>query len=336
MTPVTYDELPGWQRDNHKEALAAFLRSCQTFSALPSDRLLMEGRPMGAYRDWQEVCQEGKAFVQGDEVRARHFFESRFNPFLVSSWMETRGRFTGYFEIGLKGSKTRHGPYQYPIYKLPTGMDKKKPYFTRKEIDEGVLAGKGLELCWVDDPVRLFFLHVQGSGQVVLEDGKIMRIGYAGKNGHAYASLGRFMIDNHLIEEKNLSADSVKQWLYTNPAKAKEVMAHNASYVFFKEIKGDGPVGAQGIALTEERSLAIDKRYLPYGTPIWLNVTLAATPNYPKSSYHRLMIAQDTGSAIRGSVRGDIFFGAGVRAEERAGYTNTIGTYYILLPLGVL
>ena len=206
------------------------------------------------------------------------------------------------------------------------------PYADRAAIEKGALVGRGLELVWVDDPVDAFFLEIQGSGRVHLDEGSVMRVGYAGKNGHAYTAIGRVLVKMGALELEAVTMGSIRAWLAANPAKARDVLIKNRSFVFFREIQGPGPIGAQGVALSAGRSLAVDRKFLPLGVPLFV---AADDPAGRLAPVRRLMVAQDTGGAIRGPVRGDIFFGHGARAAANAGQARLRGRYWILLPVSV-
>ena len=253
----------------------------------------------------------------------------------------------------LRGARSQGGPYQTPLYKRPKdlvlvglGEFKKNwrgkrlagrlengrlvPYASRTEIEEGKLSGKNLELVWVDDPVDAFFLHIQGSGRVTFSDGTSMRVGYDGHNGHNYTSIGRILIEQGEISKEKMSMQAIRKWLAANPDKGQKLMRQNGSFIFFREIGDEGPIGAQGVALTPGRSLAVDKRFLPYGLPVYLYTF--TDPLDQKSPISRLMVAQDTGGAIKGVIRGDVFWGFGELAAERAGKMKERGSYFALLP----
>jgi membrane-bound lytic murein transglycosylase A len=204
-----------------------------------------------------------------------------------------------------------------------------RPYENRAAIESGALRGRGLEMLWVDDPVDAFFLQIQGSGRVMLEDGTSLRIGYAGQNGHPYVAIGRELIARGALTREAVSMPAIRDWLRANPQEADAVMNRNPSFVFFRELDGDGPVGAQGVALTPGRSLAVDRSFVPYGVPVWLD---AEDPVDGEVRVQRLLVAQDTGGAIRGPVRGDVFWGHGPEAEHRAGLMKSRGRYFLLLP----
>ena len=246
----------------------------------------------------------------------------------VADYGDATGLFTGYFEIGLHGSLRRHGRYQTPIYRPPPGRAK-GPRYTRAQIEDGALAGRGLALLWVDDPIDAFFLQIQGSGQVRLDDGRTIRLGYDGQNGLPYVPVGRLLIERGEIPRDQLTMASIQAWMRAHPKAGAALRREDPSYVFFREIKGDGPIGAERVVLTPERSLAVDRRYIPLGVPVWL----AAEERFaPDQRIRRLVVAQDTGGAIKGPVRGDLYWGAGSAAGDRAGAMDARGRYYLLLP----
>jgi len=331
LQKADFTKLNGWHQDRHTEALVSFKKSCKKFKTMPEAMAIHTSGIGGKYGDWKRLCNRADNIDAKDAVVVRKFFENNFTPYLASNWGKDSGIFTGYYEIELKGSRTRHGEYQYPIYARPADIKDGIKYYSREQIEGGALQGKGLEIAWANDPVRLFFLHVQGSGRIKLDDGSVMRVGYNGKNGYKYTSIGRYMIDKGYIEEKQISAQGIKKWLYESPHEIQTVLNQNDSYVFFRELSGDGPIGGQGVPLTPMRSLAVDKRFVPYGAPVWVDIALN-DEGLPGNSLKKLMVAQDTGAAIRGPVRGDVFFGYGERAEHMAGHQNNKGKYYILLP----
>lgn len=268
---------------------------------------------------------------------------------------DDQGLFTGYYEAELHGAWNRKPPYTVPIFRRPNDLitadlslfdpewkdrkiigriegEKFVPYFTRSAIETGALAGRDLEMLWVDDPVDAFFLHIQGSGRVRMTDGSIVRVGYAGKNGRPYVAIGRPLIERGAIPKETMSMRAIRDWLAAHPDQMDEVLNLNPSYVFFRQIDGEGPIGAQGVALTPGRSLAVDTKLLPLGAPVWLETT---DPLTPETSLRRLVIAQDTGGAIKGAVRGDLFWGYGDEAAAKAGAMKQQGRYFLLLPKGI-
>jgi membrane-bound lytic murein transglycosylase A len=329
---ITYNELAGWPVDDHAQALHTFLSSCPLLSAKARAQATGSGlhipEPV-----WQSLCDDAAATaLSGDLQAARDFFERRFVPWRISNNGREQGLFTGYYEPVLYGARRKYGDFLYPLYIAPPELARSKPYFSRTEIDGGALDGRGLEIIWVDDPVMLFFLHIQGSGRIKLMNGKELPIGYADQNGHGYVALGKVMRDEGLLAPDQVNFFTIRQWLYQNPQRAFDLMQRNPSYVFFKLRDKPGAIGAAGAALTPQRSLAVDSRYIPYGLPLFLETELPAQPLQQPLAFHRLVIAQDTGGAIKGPVRGDIFFGPGDEAEYLAGYMKGKGIYSLLVP----
>jgi len=352
LAAVGFDALPGWGADDPRKAFDAFLRSCTRMAGLPADRPMGDLREFGSAGRWQAICREAAAAKPADAAAARRFFEDRFRPWRAANGDEAEGLFTGYYEPELRGSRTRQGPYTIPLMKRPPDLvtvdlgafrDSLKgeriagrivdgalrPYADRAAIETGALDGRGLELLWVDDPVAAFFLHIQGSGRVVLPDGGAVRVGYAAQNGHRYFAVGRDLIERGAVAKEDMSLQAIRDWMRANPDEAPALMRRNPSYVFFRELSGEGPIGAQGAPLTPGRSLAVDPRFVPYGVPVWLDADHPLTDDRP---IRRLLVAQDTGGAIRGPVRGDLFWGAGAEAEAAAGRMKSRGGYYLLLP----
>ena len=352
LSPVEFAGLPGWNADRHSEALTALLRSCDRFLKMPAEKGLGAALPGAAAGDMQPACRAAQAVPPGHDLAARAFFEEWFRPWAVANNDRPDGLFTGYFEIELQGSLTPTEAYNVPVYRKPPDHvtvdlgdfdpdlagktvvgrvenGKLRPYYARGDIQNGVLGGKGIELVWLNDPLDAFMLHVQGSGRVVLPDGRWARIGYAANNGYPYKSIGRELIDRGELRADGASWPDIRAWMEANPARAADLLAVNRRYIFFGEITGEGPVGAQGVALTAGRSMAVDARYIPLGLPLWLDTTM---PGGGAQPLQRLMLAQDTGSAIKGPVRGDFFWGTGNAALEYAGRMKSQGRYYILLP----
>lgn len=340
FTAVPFAELPGWGADDLREAWPAFLSSCSV---------------LGKRSDWAEVCATARGVDGSDSVGIRDYFEANFVPQMVRApdGADT-GLITGYYEAMLHGSRKRNGAFQTPLYKVPDDLlvvdlgsvypqlknmrlrgrvvgKKVVPYGSRAEIERSGLPGK--ELMWVNDPVEAFFLEVQGSGRVQLDDtGEMVRIGYADQNGHPYLAIGRWMVDQGLLPRDQVSAQSIKAWLAAHPERQQEVLNANPSYVFFKESPipdpSVGPKGALGVPLTPARSVAIDQTLLPLGAPIFLATTQAGS-DVPMQ---KLVMGQDTGGAIRGAVRADFFYGFGKDAEDKAGLMKQQGRLWVLLP----
>ena len=336
LVETTFAALPGWRTDAHGEAVPAFRRSCQAFATKPPSATLGPGASGGTVASWSGVCRALALVPAGDDRAAREFFERWFTPYRVMAVDgDDEGLFTGYFEPTLAGARRTHGRFTVPIYRRPPDLVTVEPgafrVAPRAEIEAGALVRRGLELVWVDDAVDAFFLHIQGSGRIILRDGSVLRVGFAGSNGHPYTAIGAVLVAEGAIARERVSMPSIRAWLKAHPRAARGVMARNARYVFFRELTGAAPLGAQGVALTAGRSIAVDRRFLLLGAPLWLDATdaLARTP-----PLQRLMVAQDTGVAIRGAVRGDVFWGHGARAARRAGLMNQRGRYFLLLPKG--
>ena len=352
LTSVSFADLPDWSRSDPRPALAAFRRSCDALMAKPPVT------PLGAYggtvADWLAPCKDAQAVNGKDAQRVRRFFETDFSPRQIGAGAVKDGLFTGYYEPELHGSRTKHGRYQTPVYGLPTDLvsidlsqfpsalstqriagrldgAKLVPYATRAEIDANGLAPASV-LFYGDDPVAVFFLHIQGSGRVTLDDGKVERVAYAGQNGWPYTAIGKTLIAQGAMARENMSMQAIRDWLRAHPRKARAIMESDTSFVFFRELPvGDpalGAPGAEGPPLTPGASIAVDMKIHPLGAPFYV---VTRTPD-AAGNLHRLFVAQDTGGAIRGPVRADIFFGFGPDAELNAGGMKQTGQLYVLLP----
>jgi membrane-bound lytic murein transglycosylase A len=356
LAAVAFGDLDGWDDDTLGEAAVAFRRSCAALDRQPETRPLGAGGVAGTLADWRPPCKAAAAVDAGDHGAARAFFETWFTPFAATNNGQAEGLFTGYYEPSLDGARTANRSYAIPLHAPPPDLvtvdlgafrddlagrriagrviaGRLEPYPSRAEIVAGALAGQGLELAWVDDPIDAFFLHIQGSGRITMPDGEVMRVGYAGQNGHSYTAIGKVLIARDALSREAVSMQSIRAWLETNPDQADAIMNHNRSYVFFRELLGEGPLGAQGVALSPGRSLAVDRRHVPLSVPVWLETTRPAPEaDAAERPLHRLLIAQDTGGAIRGPVRGDVFWGAGAAAAAVAGRMKSEGRYYLLLP----
>lgn len=335
LKQVDFSDLDGWSEDDHKKALQAFIHSCNKFSKMPQNRLIGGQIAEITIGDFRDVCEIAEVVKTMSNKQTTNFFENWFKPFLVETrYGNSKGLFTGYYEASLRGSKVKTEVYKYPVYAKPKDLAS-DPYLSRKEIEEGALENKGLELLYVDDKVELFFMHIQGSGRVKLSNGTELRIAYAGRNNQPFTGVSNYMVDQGYLDRANMNAAGVKEWLKNNPNKADEVMNVNSAYTFFKISDGEYVVGGQGVPLTAERSLAVDSEVIPYGFPLWLDTSLKKK-DASREKYSHLFIAQDTGSAIKGVVRGDVFFGFGDEAESKAYYMASPGKYYILLPINVV
>ena len=342
LEPASWDALTNWEGDDPTDALAAFLQGCAMLATRP---------------EWSAVCAAGAAVppkARPDTIR--RYFRDNFDPFsAVNADQSQTGLVTGYYEPLLRGSRVRTETFRYPIYTQPQDLvsvdlsdvypdlkfkrlrgrivgNKLVPYFDRAEIESSGAPLKGLELAWVDDAVELFFLAIQGSGQILLPDGTRMRVGYADQNGHPFRSLGGALIRRGQIRAERASMQGIKEWARRHPLKIQAFMNVNPSYVFFKELPGDasGPIGTLGVPLTGERSIAVDQRVVPLGVPVFLATTFPNTTQ----ELNRLMVAQDTGGAISGAVRADFYWGFGDEAGALAGRMKQSGRMWVLLPKG--
>jgi membrane-bound lytic murein transglycosylase A len=309
MKILSFEDLEGWAADDHEAARQVFLNTCADLDA----------------PDWQSICAAATGISD-----ARMFFELLFRPDLIEE-AEREALFTGYFEPELDGARHRGGAYQFPIYRVPPEVRRGGQWLTRREIEtSGAMAGRGLEIAWVDDPVELFFLQIQGSGRERLPDGGFIRVGYGGANGHEYRSVGAELVRRGVYGAHQVSAQVIKNWVKRNPIQGADLLRHNDSFVFFREVNRvpahRGPLGAMNRSITEMRSIAVDPAFTPLGAPVWVEKD-------GKAPLRRLMIAQDTGSAIKGAQRADIFFGTGDAAGREAGTLKDPGRMVVLLPI---
>jgi len=306
-TFVDYADLDGWAEDNHQLALEVFRNTCADI-----DRT-----------EWAQLCDVAKS-----APAARDFFETFFQPVLIEDGDPML--FTGYFEPEIAGALSPSGDYPYPIYSLPPDLRGSASYYTRREIEEGALAEQGLEIAWLADPVDLFFLQVQGSGRIKLNNGQVMRVGYAGKNGRAYSSVGQELVRRGVYDDSQVSADVIRNWVRNNPEAGRELLWVNESYVFFRKLDdvpaSQGPLGAMNRSITPMRSIAVDPSITILGAPVWIEKD-------GESPLRQLMVAQDTGSAIKGAQRADIYFGTGRSAGRAAGRIKDGGRMIVLMPV---
>jgi membrane-bound lytic murein transglycosylase A len=353
---VTFADLPGWESDDHLAAFETFLKSCDAVGKVASKPVAKAASQCKAsIDDLAAACRVAQSMNSPTKKSAKTFFETQFVPHRVAQ-ANLNGLLTGYYEPVLEGSRTAQGKFQTPVYKRPPDLvnvvaeeDRASkpegythlrttaagdvPFPTRAEIEQGALAGKGLELLYLEDPVEVFFMHIQGSGRIHLTDGTTVRINYDGKNGHPYKSIGRYLIDQGLLAANKVSMAALGNWLRADKARGQQVMWQNQSFIFFRELASDseGPMGAMSVALTPGRSLAIDTGYHTLGTPLYVSAPDLGHATKDKR-FNRLMVAQDVGSAIKGPERGDIYFGSGEKAGQLAGVTKHAGNFFVLLP----
>jgi membrane-bound lytic murein transglycosylase A len=320
---ASYAPLPGWADDDASGAVAAFRQSCPRLLRQPTSYTLGPDGIAGRISDWVEPCRAAEQ-VQPGPVAARRFFEQWFQPLALGGG-ET-GLFTGYYEPELRGSLTRTAKFDTPLYRMPPKM-RQMP--TRAQIQAGALARRGLELLWVDDPVDAFFLEIQGSGRVRLTDGTVVGVEYAGQNGHPYFPVGRALVRWGELDNESVSMASIREWMRRNPSRMRELKAQNQSHIFFRQKDVVGARGAMGVPLTAGRSLAVDPKSVPLGVPLWVDLADAPTAG---RIVRRLVVAQDTGGAIKGAVRGDLFWGVGEEAGAAAGAMRARGRAWVLVP----
>jgi len=342
LTLASWMDLPDWRREPLRPALEAFNRGCSVLEKQDA---------------WKAVCAGAQTLLPtASEAEIASFFELNFDPYqVVNADDSTSGTVTGYYEPLLHGSRTKSSRYRYPLYGVPQDLlvidltsvypdlkgrrlrgrvegNRVVPYFSRGDIDSDSPPLKGLEIAWVDDAVDAFFLHIQGSGQVELENGERIRVGYAEQNGYPFRSLGALLIRRGEIPPERASMQGIKDWAKRHPNLVQKFMNENPSYVFFRELPRDlpGPIGSLGVPLTPERSIAVDPRVIPLGVPVYLATTFPNTAD----PLDRLMVAQDTGGAIAGGVRADFFWGFGDAAGGQAGKMRQAGRMWVLLPKG--
>ncbi len=373
--PLAWADIPGWNEDDHLAAYNAFRTSCKPIAAQhapPSDPkgldvkgldvkgLDVKGLDVKALGvSLRDPCVAARAEDISDAANAKTFFETRFVPLKLSRLGEDDGFVTGYYEPVLEGSRTPTEVYNVPVYRRPSnlfvrgftqdspslpnkgavyrkiGRRKLVPYYDRAEIEDGAIAGRGLEICWLKDPTDLLFAQIQGSARIHLPDGSTVRINYDAHNGYPYTAVGRVLIDRGIIPKEEMSMQRIREWMDQNPDGAKEVRRQNRAYVFFREVPlsdKDEAVGAQGVPLTPGRSIAVDRSLHVYGTPFFITGELPIESAQSKTPFHRLMIAQDTGSAIVGPARADLYFGAGADAGKVSGRLRHNMRFVMLVP----
>ena len=345
----------GWNDDDHLAAYGAFRTSCKPIAAqtgAPAD-----SKALGT--SLRDPCRIARGLDLTDSAKAKAFFEENFLPLRISRLGEGEGFVTGYYEPVIDGSRTQNEVYNVPVYRRPSnlfvrgtnqnsaglpnkgqvfrkiGRRKLVPYYDRAEIEDGAIEGRGLEICWLKNQTDLLFTQIQGSARVNLDDGSTLRINYDAHNGYPYTPVGRILIERNIIPRDQMSMQKIREWMEQNPDGANELRRQNRSYVFFREVQlsdKDEAVGAQGVPLTPGRSIAVDKSLHVYGTPFFIEGQLPIESEMSKTPFHRLMIAQDTGSAIVGPARADLYFGAGVDAGKIAGRLKSNMRFVILVP----
>lgn len=357
FSAASFSDLPGWQQDDLQGFMQAYRISCSRILKRGAGEQFASDPAWGTYGDWQAACRAASSVSDTNTAQVRAFIENNFKVVRATAGGDPEGLFTGYYESTLRGSRTKKGAYQHPLLARPDDLVMVELGEFREELKGQRIAGRVVDgklrvyenraaivggkmpsaqfrpLVWLDDPRDAFFVQVQGSGVVHLDDGSLMRVGYAAQNGHPYYAIGRELVKRGIYKKEDVSMDTIRSWLLQNPDKAEELMNTNPSYVFFSETKddgtGSGPKGGEGVGLTAKRSLAIDRSRMPYGFPVYLS---ADYQDEQGRKLERLLMAQDTGGAIRGAVRGDVYWGSGAVAEEMAGPMKAKGRYYFLMP----
>src|SRR5262245_43831818 len=352
LEPIPWSKLDGWANDDHEAALAAFRVSCEPFNR---QQQLSDSRPVASAL--KQICRRLARAGTLKGAKARAFFEENFRPVRIAKLGEATGLITGYYEPIVDGSRMPNPEFHTPLYRRPHYLVMKgqrrpvgsfpnraevgrlngkkfEPYHDRLAIENGALDGQKLEICYVADAFEAMSIQIQGSVRVRLEDGTLLRLNYDSHNGHGYTAVGRVLIERNLVPRDEMSMDRIKRWMQANPDKAKEVRGTNKSFVFFR-ITGlnveDEPVGAQGVHLTPGRSIAVDRTHV-YGTPFFIESELPIQSPRPATKFRRLMVAQDTGSAIIGPARADLYWGAGDDAGKVAGRIRHQGRFVMLMP----
>lgn len=357
---VTFEQLPGWNSSRLQKSLTTFQTSCRSFMKQNPERLVGTEQINLKVKDWQPACQEALKINPTDNQSVKLFFEQWFAPVEFYDKKPVKGLFTGYYLPLLKGSYTQSAEFNVPIYSMPNNLitvdlssfsaqyknaklfgridgNKLVPYFNREQINQGALRDNAAVLLWVNNPIDRLFMEIQGSGIVELEDGKRVYLNYDGQNGAPYTSLASVLIQKGVMTRDNASMQAIRAYLESHPEEQDAIMNQNKSFIFFRKLMVDAAFGAQGVALTPGYSLAIDRDWIPMGAPLWLNTTVPNSKNPDSNNpLQRLMIAQDTGGAIRGKVRGDVFWGGGDRASIIAGHMKNEGHYWLLIPRQVL
>ncbi len=353
LEPLKWADVAGWAADDHLAAFAAYQASCQTFRGIKQPH---DDRPV--FNALWEVCRRAARVRPTDKGAARHFFEDNFRPVEIARLGETQGFLTGYYEPIVEGSRFPNPEFHVPLYRRPPDLvaagykpgaefpnkgaligrrnekDEIVPYHDRGAIETGALDGQKLEICWLRDPFEALAIQIQGSARVILEDGTPLRINYDSHNGYPYSAVGRVLIERNLVPREEMSMQRIRDWMAANPDEAPKVRATNRSYIFFRitGLSNEGePVGAQGVPLAPGRSIAVDKIHV-YGTPFFIEASLPIESAKPTTPFRRLMIAQDTGSAIVGPARADLYWGAGDDAARIAGRIRHPGRFVMLLP----
>lgn len=353
---VHFNHLPGWNTADVKKSLIAFQTSCRAFIKQAPEQVVGTEDIQLQAKDWHPACTAALELQPESDQIAKNFFQQWFSPVEIYANQQLSGLFTGYYMPSIKGSYTRSTEYNVPIYEVPKDLvsidlglfiphlknrkivgrledNKVVPYYTRAQINKGAIKNKARVLLWMKSPIDRLFLEIQGSGIVELDDGTKIYIGYDGQNGAPYTAIAGVLIKQGVMTKDNASMQAIKRYLEEHPEQMDPVINQNKSFVFFRKLKLEGALGSQGVALTPGYSLAIDRQWIPMGAPLWLNTSRPDSKNPDVNKpMQRLMVAQDTGGAIKGKIRGDVFWGGGDKATMIAGHMKNPGHYWLLLP----
>jgi membrane-bound lytic murein transglycosylase A len=352
LVKMHFSKLPHWQEDKQNQALFAFQQSCKEIIRRNAKQFFGPLPIQGKVRDWQAVCIAAKKLINPNTIIARRFFEYWFDPYYVTNNIYRYGLFTGYYLPVLHANLIKNNRYFVPIYRIPNNLVKVRFYsartgfITRKfqlknqhlflypdraAINQGAIDHDAKIIAWADNTIDVFFAQIQGSAIVELPNHHTFLIGYASDNGRTYTPIGRILVDINQLDKKDVSMQSIRRWLQQHPQQTSTLLNSNAAYVFFRILKYSEPLGTEQVPLTAERSLAVDPHYIALGAPLWLDTFIPGVNN-KLISYQHLLIAQDTGSAIKGSIRGDVYWGSHKQADFLAGNMKSTGQYWILLP----
>lgn len=351
-----FSRLPNWKTVDQTQAFIAFQQSCSEIIKRNPTQPFSYLTQSGQTQDWQDICLAANKINNPNAAIVKQFFEKWFDPYFVLNNFKSRGLFTGYYLPVLQASFNKDQQYSIPIYKLPKDLVKVNlglfrpefsgkfivgqlknntliPYPDRAAINNGAIQSSADVLAWSNNVLDLFYAQIQGSAIVQLTNKHQFVIGYDGDNGHKYTAIGKVLLENHALNKQNVSLQAIRNWLSQHPSQINNILNHDASYVFFRILGNNRPTGKEGIPLTPQGSIAIDNQYIPLGVPIWLdtvipqnNSTITMVP------YQHLLVAQDVGGAIKGIVRGDVYWGTGDYAEFVAGHMRSPGRYWLLLP----
>lgn len=354
---TSFAQLPGWKTAHVATSLQAFQLSCQTFLKQDPEKWMGNRLIKFQVKDWYPACHAANNLQKSaSDTEIKTFFQTWFSPMEFYKNKPIHGLFTSYFMPTIKGSRVKTANYSVPIYGVPSNLlivnlepfkqptlKKKRiigrlknkkiiPFYTREEINKGAIQHTAPVLAWIKDPLDRVFLEIEGSGVIELDDQKNLYIGYAEENGASYTSIASVLIKEGILTQETASSKNIKAYLHQHPNDIDRVLNQNKSFIFFSELKTHAALGAQGVALTPGYSLAVDPSSIPYGTPTWLSTTLPSQDSQTSTPFNRLMVAQDTGGAIRGTVRGDIFWGTGDKAYWMSNKMQNKGRYWLLLP----